>query len=144
MIRKTRDVSVQAFLFCPEVIDRAENRAGSGKETMSKNGFYDSRAWRRVRREVMAMDHNECQICRRQHKHTPGVIVHHSCHLDEYPELGLMVWVEDPVTGQRQRNLITVCRECHRTVCHPERMEALAKWKDRMAERKEPLTPERW
>lgn len=103
---------------------------------MSANSFYDSRAWRRVRREVMAMDHNECQICRQRHRHTPGVIVHHSYHLDEYPEYGLMVWVEDPVTGQRQRNLVTVCRECHETDCHPGRITP--------APPREPLTPERW
>lgn len=103
---------------------------------MSATGFYDSRAWRRVRREVMAMDHNECQLCLAQHRHTPGVIVHHSCHLDRYPELGLTIWVEDPTTGQRRRNLITVCRDCHETVCHPERMAA--------APPREPLTPERW
>lgn len=103
---------------------------------MSANSFYDSRAWRRVRREVMAMDHNECQICRQRHRHTPGVIVHHSYHLDEYPEYGLMVWVEDPATGQRQRNLVTVCRECHETDCHPGRITS--------APPREPLTPERW
>lgn len=114
---------------------------------MSANGFYDSRAWRRVRRQVLAMDHNECQICRARNRHTPGVIVHHVWHLDEYPEYGLSVWVDDPETGERKRNLLTVCRECHGTVCHPERLEALEKWKERMAAlavRKDPLTPERW
>ncbi len=103
---------------------------------MSANGFYDSRAWRRVRRQVLAMDHNECQLCRENHRHTPGVIVHHVCHLDEYPALGLSVWVDDPVTGERKRNLLTVCRECHETVCHSERMA--------VKPAKEPLVPERW
>lgn len=103
---------------------------------MSANGFYDSRAWRRVRRKVLAMDHNECQLCRERHRHTPGVIVHHVWHLDEYPEYALSVWAEDPETGERTRNLLTVCRECHETVCHPERMV--------LAAPREPLTPERW
>lgn len=103
---------------------------------MSANGFYDSRAWRRVRRQVLAMDHNECQLCRENHRHTPGVIVHHVCHLDEHPALGLSVWVDDPATGERKRNLLTVCRECHETVCHPERMAVKPAG--------EPLTPERW
>lgn len=103
---------------------------------MSANSFYDSRAWRRVRREVLEMDHNECQLCRQRHTHTKGVIVHHSFHLDQYPEYGLSVWVEDPGTGERRRNLITVCRTCHETACHPERMAAMPP--------AEPLTPERW
>lgn len=103
---------------------------------MSSIGFYDSRAWRRIRREVMAMDHNECQICRAQHRHAPGAIVHHRFHLDEYPEYGLSVWVDDPASGKRRRNLITVCRECHETVCHPHRLE--------LSQSPDPLTPERW
>jgi hypothetical protein len=47
-----------------------------------------------------------------------------------------MKYVIDPVTGAEVRNLITVCRECHETVCHPEKT-----W---TAERKEPVTEERW
>lgn len=82
------------------------------------------------------MDHNECQLCRVRHKHTPGVIVHHSFHLDQYPEYGLSVWVDDPVTRERRRNLVTVCRECHETVCHPQRLE--------LSPPAPPLTPERW
>lgn len=103
---------------------------------MSATGFYDSRAWRRVRRQVLAMDHNECQICRERRRHTPGVIVHHVYRLDRHPAFGLSVWVEDPETGERKRNLLTVCRECHETVCHPERMPGPPP--------AEPLTPERW
>lgn len=103
---------------------------------MSAIGFYDSYAWRKVRREVMTMDHNECQICYARRKHTPGVIVHHVYHLDKHPSFGLSVWVDDPATGERKRNLLTVCRECHETVCHPERMA--------LKPPKEPLTPERW
>ena len=74
--------------------------------------------------------------CRENHRHTPGVIVHHVWHLDEYPECGLSVWVDDPAAGERKRNLLTVCRECHETVCHPERMAVKPAG--------EPLTPERW
>lgn len=82
------------------------------------------------------MDHNECQLCRARHKHTPGAIVHHSFHLDQYPQYGLAVWVDDPANGGRRRNLITVCRECHETVCHPNRR--------RIVDRPPPLTKERW
>lgn len=70
---------------------------------MSANGFYDSRAWRRVCREVLAMDHNECQICRQRHRHSPGAIAHHVYHLDQYPEYGLSVWVQDKEAGRPSR-----------------------------------------
>lgn len=103
---------------------------------MSANPFYDSEAWRRLRREVMRDDHNECQICRARHKHSVGVIVHHVFHLGVYPQWGLSKYVKDPGSGEEVRNLITVCRECHETVCHPERM--------RKSEHKRPITAERW
>ena len=103
---------------------------------MSNIAFYDSRAWRRVRREVMACDNNECQYCKARHKHTRGQVVHHIYHLDEYPQLGLQMWVDDPATGERKRNLITVCRDCHETVCHPERVRKFVP--------RPQVTPERW
>ena len=102
--------------------------------TVSKIPFYDSRAWRRVRREVLRDDHNECQYCKEKHKHVKAEIVHHVYHLDEYPQYGLMRFVYE--NGECKRNLISVCRDCHETVCHPERM--------RKAEKKIPLTRERW
>lgn len=89
-----------------------------------------------MRREVLRQDNNECQYCKERHKHRRAVIVHHIYHLDKYPQYGLMTWVDDPVTGERKRNLISVCRECHETVCHPERMR---EWTP-----KEPVTVERW
>ena len=103
---------------------------------MSTNSFYDSRAWRRVRIRVLREDNNECQIHKAQHKHRRAEIVHHIYHLDKYPQYGLMKFIRDPITGEERRNLISVCRECHETVCHPNRMRA--------AEYRPPLTPERW
>ncbi|MEG2001080.1 MAG: HNH endonuclease [Evtepia sp.] len=104
---------------------------------MSHISFYDSRAWRRVRREVLREDNNECWYCKEKHKHTRAEIVHHIYHLEEYPEYGLLKFVKDPKTKEVQRNLISVCRACHETVCHPERAHAFI-------ERQEPITRERW
>ena len=103
---------------------------------MSAISFYDTSAWRRVRREVLRLDNNECQECKIRHRHTKAVVVHHTYHLDEYPEFGLSMWVDDPETGERKRNLVSVCRECHETVCHPERLHDAAP--------APPLTEERW
>lgn len=107
-----------------------------GWNALSAVSFYDSRAWRKTRREVMRKYNNECQVCKERHIHKRAELVHHIYHLEDYPHLGLMEFVHDPVTGERQRNLLPVCRECHETVCHPGRM--------RRAEYKPPLTPERW
>ena len=104
---------------------------------MSRIAFYDSYAWRKMRAQILRLDHNECVLCRnREHKHTPAVLVHHVWHLDEYPQYGLMPYVRDPATGELRRNLISVCKSCHENVCHPERMPR--------PERAPPLTPERW
>ncbi len=104
---------------------------------MNNNSFYCSRAWRKLRREVLKEDHNECQICKKNHKHVKATVVHHEYHLDEYPQYGLMKHVQNPITGKLERNLISVCNNCHETVCHPERIH-----KER--EYKIPLTEERW
>ena len=103
---------------------------------ISATAFYDSRAWRKLRREVLKDDNNECQICKTNHKHRQAVVVHHVFHLEEYPQYGLTRYIQDPATGEWKRNLISVCKECHETVCHPERM--------RDTEARAPLTEERW
>lgn len=102
------------------------------------NKFYDSRAWRRVRQEVLKDDNYECQLCKKKGKHAKALIVHHTYHLEAYPEYGLcrMVKVGDTYV----RNLISVCGKCHETVCHPER--GRVGWQKR--EKKQPLTVERW
>lgn len=92
--------------------------------------FYQTKAWLRKRQEVLALDHYECQECKKRGRHTRAEIVHHVYHLDEYPEYALDIWVGP------QRNLLSVCRDCHENVCHPERLRHLKK--------DEPITKERW
>ena len=104
---------------------------------MSEVGFYDTGSWRQKRKEVLKKLNRECQLCKQHGRHSRAVIVHHVYHLDEFPQWGLLEFVSDPVTGERRRNLLPVCRNCHETECHPERM--------RQAQAKtEPITPERW
>lgn len=110
---------------------------GAGRQCdMSAIGFYDSRAWRRVRKEALKNCHNECQICKARHVHVRAELVHHVYHLADYPQWGLCEFVRDPATGEEVRNLLPVCRECHETVCHPGR-----RWVQGDAS---PLTEERW
>lgn len=92
--------------------------------------FYASREWKLVREQVMALDHHECQLCKRRGVYTPAQTVHHVKHLKDRPDLRLSVWDGD------ERQLVSLCNDCHNRV-HPEKAYKLP------AKRK-PLTPERW
>ena len=97
--------------------------------------FYISADWQRVRREVLKADKYECQICKRKGRYTKAIIVHHVNHLKDKPEWSLKKTYIDE-NGKEKRNLISVCRDCHETECHPERL--------RQYRTEEPLTVERW
>ena len=97
------------------------------------NPFYDTPEWRRKRRDVIQKDKGECQIHKAKGAYRRATYVHHVKHLEDYPELALEDYYIDE-NGEKQRQLISVCKECHETVCHPERLRHT----------KEPLTKERW
>ncbi|MFT3952769.1 MAG: HNH endonuclease [Oscillospiraceae bacterium] len=99
------------------------------------HAFYVSPEWRKLRKEILAADKFECQICKASGRYTRADRVHHVNHVDKHPEMALqMAYTDD--RGNTQRNLISVCRYCHETVCHPERM--------RQTPKKQPITRERW
>lgn len=96
------------------------------------NPFYLSREWRHLRAEILAQDKEACQICKAKGLYTHATYVHHVNYLALHPELALSkFYLKD---GVYVRNLITVCKNCHETVCHPERLRHT----------KPPLTEERW
>ena len=99
---------------------------------MKHNPFYDSKEWRKLRKEVLNKHKSECQVCKRKGKYTRATHVHHVMRLEDYPQYALDEYAMRD--GQRIKNLEPVCKDCHETVCHPER---LRHWK-------EPLTKERW
>lgn len=99
--------------------------------------FYRSKAWRRLRAEVLTYDRHECQICRARGKYTRADHVHHVMHVDKRPDLALRK-TYTATGGEEKRNLISVCKACHEKVCHPERLP----YNGRVPE--PPLTPERW
>lgn len=96
------------------------------------NPFYQSKEWRRLRRDVLSADKFECQFCKAKGKYTRATHVHHVKHLDDFPELALEKYYPD--NGVQKRNLMSVCKDCHETVCHPERLRHT----------KKPLNDERW
>lgn len=98
------------------------------------NPFYQTKEWRKLRKKVLEADKYECQICKEKGKHEKANHVHHVNHLEYHPELALEEYYIDD-KGEKKRNLISVSKECHETVCHPERL----RWKT-----KKPLNEERW
>lgn len=102
-------------------------------ESGTSDRFYDWPEWKRVRREALLLDHNECQLCRLRHRVGPADLVHHVKHLKDRPDLSLSIF--DPDTGHRQ--LLSVCRGCHEEL-HPERIRR------KSAAVVPPLTEERW
>ena len=96
--------------------------------------FYLTKEWRKLRKDVLKKYKSECQTCKSKGKYRKATHVHHEFHRDEYPQYELMEYVT-LLDGTKKRNLVPVCKECHETVCHPERL----RWN-----KKEPLTEERW
>lgn len=72
------------------------------KDTLKKRGFYQSRAWRRVRLMALQRDHYLCQECLKKKRIRTATEVHHIQPLEEYPELGLEL-----------SNLRSLCWWCH-------------------------------
>lgn len=109
-----------------EVFDLVE----AGRE----HAFYCSAAWHRKRDAVLKRDRYECQICKSRGKYKRAELAHHVQHLKDRPDLALADTYpgED---GQERRQLISVCKDCHETVCHPERMRKNTKEKFQTEER---------
>ncbi len=97
--------------------------------------FYNSRKWRKIRREILKADHFECQTCKyKYHRYRRADTVHHVNHLKVRPDLALEPMYRDPARHEDRRNLISLCHDCHEEA-HGWRMG-----KDKT----EPITEERW
>ena len=105
------------------------HRAGTGAPLLLLCGLAKKRV------EILAADRYECQICKARGRYKKAELVHHVRHLRDHPELALSDTYVDS-DGQEQRQLISVCKDCHEAVCHPERM--------RKAEKEKFLQEERW
>ena len=83
--------------------------------------FYNDRTWRRLSREVMAEQHNECQHHKARGRYAKAQMVHHVMHLRDHPELAYSKTHTD-ADGKEQRNLVALCFECHEAE-HPDRLK---------------------
>ena len=95
------------------------------------HAFYNSPDWRHLRRDVLAMDKQECQMCKKRGKYTRATTVHHVNYVKVHPELALSIYYT--WQGVQKRNLLSLCHDCHEEV-HGYRKPA----------RQQPLTEERW
>lgn len=101
--------------------------------------FYSSSEWRSVRAKVLKTDNYECQICKENGLYSKADTVHHVNHLKSNPKLALSKhYASTGADGavEQKRNLISVCKTCHETVCHKGRLN----WKCE----KQQVTEERW
>ena len=94
--------------------------------------FYESRIWRRLRKEVLMADKYECLHCKAKGKYTKANTVHHCNYLKLHPELALEKFYKDD-DGVVKRNLVSLCHDHH---------EEIHQWVRK--EMPEPLTVERW
>jgi len=99
------------------------------------HAFYVSTAWLHLRAEVLEEHKSECQECKKKGLYTKANHVHHVQYVRRYPELALSKTYT--YKGKEYNNLIPVCKDCHETVCHPERL----RWNRQI---EEPLTVEMW
>ena len=73
--------------------------------------FYTSPKWRRLREEVLAMDHWECQDCKKRGIYKKATTVHHNQFVQKHPENALDIFYT--FQGKQYRNLVSLCHDCH-------------------------------
>jgi len=83
--------------------------------------FYESKEWRRLRKEVLKDYKSECQICKAKGEYTKANHVHHNQFVRHHPRLALTR--KYIFRSKEYVNLVPVCKDCHETVCHPKRLK---------------------
>lgn len=73
--------------------------------------FYKTDEWRRLRAQVMADHHNECERCSERGRYARADTVHHEFEVKKHPHMALTRWVDEP--GGRREVLHPLCNDCH-------------------------------
>lgn len=74
--------------------------------------FYKSPQWIRLRNQILEDDHYECVDCREKGRYTRAKLVHHENEVRDRPDLAMSKTYVDK-EGQEQRNLVSLCMDCH-------------------------------
>lgn len=64
--------------------------------------FYLTKEWIMLRERKRAIEHYECERCRKRGRYSPCEAVHHKLYLRDRPDLALDI-----------KNLECLCKECH-------------------------------
>lgn len=93
-----------------DLLKELQNKASIKSNTKTDRDitemFYHSREWRKIRKEVLARDKRECQVCKDLGRVTlDNLLVHHIYTLEFYFNKRLDI-----------DNLITVCHSCHENI----------------------------
>lgn len=127
---------LRRFCFCQEVVRVISEVQLQQLQALIDAGcehtFYCCAPWKICRKDVLRLDHYECQICKARGKYRRALVVHHVKHLVDRPDLALNIY--DPDTGERQ--LVSVCKQCHEDL-HPESQQ-------KTQQSQELITQERW
>ncbi len=91
----------------PELLERLKKWIATG----DPRPFYRLWVWKKLRREVLESDKNECQWCKAKGYYAVADTVHHVQYLDKHPELALSKTYI--FLGREYRNLVSLCRDCH-------------------------------
>lgn len=73
--------------------------------------FYNSPEWKRLRAQVLAEAHHECQECIKHGRYTRATTVHHINEVKVRPDLALSRWYK--VGDEMRPNLVALCHRCH-------------------------------
>lgn len=93
--------------------------------------FYVSKEWRKLRREVLAENHYECEVCKARGLYTRANHVHHVQYVRKHPRYALSKTYI--FQCKEYKNLMALCHNCHEEI-HGYRQK----------KKEEPLTEERW
>lgn len=80
---------------------------GEKEDSLKKQGFYHTSAWRRIRRLALQRDRYLCQLQTSSRCTKRATEVHHVLPLEDHPELGLEL-----------SNLVSCCWFCHEDTKH--------------------------
>jgi 5-methylcytosine-specific restriction endonuclease McrA len=95
------------------------------------HGFYGSKYWVRLRKEVLIEYKYECQHCKAKGLYTKANHVHHVQYVRKHPRDALSkTYIYE---GKEYKNLIPLCKACHDEIHDYKKIYE-----------KEPLTKERW
>lgn len=73
--------------------------------------FYKSKAWKKLREEILKKNHYECEWCRKKGKIVKAETVHHIQYVKKHPDLALSEYYE--YKGKKYKNLVALCHDCH-------------------------------